>query len=516
MSHSAIQDGVDAIRAIEPWPELRPLQRSEDKLPKLSNATASGILPTLFANYVIDVASRISVGPEFVVAPLLAVLGGIVGRRIGLKPKKLDNWTVFPCCLWSCISAPPGSRKSPILGEVRKFADRLDDDAANDFVAQRKNADSKLQSLAQRRKAIEKKLMLAHENDNDSAEILNLETALTILATDIEKATPRQRRFLTSDSTSAKLAEIMVDNPGGLIVFRDELDGLIQSFEQMGNENLRSFYIEAWDGKGRITQDRVSAGTRRAKGVAATLLGSTQPDKLARIVSGSEDGLIQRFGLLVCMPDQDLEERDETPNIGAFEAICRFCQAVSKLEGEMPLELRFDDVARARFKSWNTENGQLMRSPSTPAALRSHLAKYPSLFCGLATLFHLASKFEKTNILESGEVDEISTAMAERWVTGVLLPHARFVYGKNVAQAAAEKLSLRIQAGEVSDGMTVRALERKGWEGLSNSGLVNCALEELEEIGWLRVQSVKGTMGRSSKKIQLNPKLIGVGNAKII
>jgi hypothetical protein len=491
----------------EYWPDPKPLKRSEDALQTLTEDETRSILPKLFADYVLDVAARLSVRPEFVAAPLLSIIGGIVGRRVAVRPKKHDTWMIFPCCLWGCISAPPGSRKSPILGEVRRFVDLLDDAAADEYADNRKHADSKLQALEQKKIITKKRMAKAYEEGASPDEIARLEIDLTTIATDAAAITPKHRRFMTSDSTSAKLAEIMADNPGGLIVFRDELEGLIQSFEQMGNEGLRAFYLEAWDGKGRITQDRVAAGTRRAKGIAATLLGSTQPDKLNRIASESNDGLIQRFGLLVCMPPQEFSDSDLEPNIEAFERLSQFCQSVSRMDGEKPMEMKLTDEARQIFQQWQKENAKLVAHPHSPPALQHHLNKYPALLCGLAGLFQLALTFEQFGSFGSPEVTQEALSMAAEWVESIFLPHARFVYAKNPAESAAEKLLNRIRSGQIHDGMKVRAIERKCWEGLNSSQILRQGLEELEDRAWIRLEEIKPATGRSSTIVRINPVL---------
>lgn len=496
------------------WGTPQTLRRADESLPRLSHDDVKQLLPDLLARYVLDVSTRLSVGPEFVASPLLSIIGGIIGRRIGVRPKKLDSWTIFPCCLWSCISAPPGSRKSPILGEVRRFVDLLDDAAADEYVDKRKHADSKLQALEQKKTIIKKRIAKAYEEGAPLDEISRLELDLTMIATDVAAITPRQRRFMTSDSTSAKLAEIMADNPGGLIVFRDELEGLIQSFEQMGNEGLRAFYLEAWDGKGRITQDRVTAGTRRAKGIAATLLGSTQPDKLAKLASDSVDGLIQRFGLLVCMPAQEYSDVDQAPDIQSFEQLSRFCQLVGKLDGVKATELSLSDQARELFVEWSRANAKTIADPSTPPALQHHLNKYPALLCGIACVIQLVENFSKSGVLVScAEISIDSLSMAAEWIESVFLPHAKYVYARNPSECAAEKLAARIRNGFIQDGMKFRAIERKNWEGLGTASVIRNGLEELEERGWIRIEKIQPPTGRPSETIRINPKLIEVQSA---
>src|ERR1041385_1647925 len=71
----------------------------------------------------------------------------------------------------------------------------------------------------------------------------------------------------------------------------------------------RGFFLTAWGGKERNTFDRIGRGRVHIEGACLSMIGSTQPGRLAeyvrRAVTGTsgDDGLIQRFGHLV-WPDQ--------------------------------------------------------------------------------------------------------------------------------------------------------------------------------------------------------------------
>ena len=56
---------------------------------------------------------------------------------------------------------------------------------------------------------------------------------------------PRERRYITQDATTAKLGELLHENPQGLLIHRDELSGWLKSFEKSGQENDRHFFWKA-------------------------------------------------------------------------------------------------------------------------------------------------------------------------------------------------------------------------------------------------------------------------------
>src|SRR5207244_5331677 len=86
---------------------------------------------------------------------------------------------------------------------------------------------------------------------------------------------------------------------------RDALVGFLLSLDKEGNEEARAFYLEAWNGTGSFTFDRIGRGTVRVESNTLSLLGGIQPDLLTayvrEAVRGGQgaDGLLQRFQLFV-------------------------------------------------------------------------------------------------------------------------------------------------------------------------------------------------------------------------
>lgn len=80
-------------------------------LPKVAEFDGE-LLPPLLRKYVEDIADRMQCPPDFPAVALLSVLSAAVGRRLGISPKRLDDWTVVPN-LWAMVIGRPGIMKSP-------------------------------------------------------------------------------------------------------------------------------------------------------------------------------------------------------------------------------------------------------------------------------------------------------------------------------------------------------------------------------------------------------------------
>ena len=67
---------------------------------------------------------------------------------------------------------------------------------------------------------------------------------------------------MTNNATIEKIAEILRDNPDGILYYRDELMGWLRSLDKAGREADRAFYLEAWNGNGSFSVDRIGLAAR--------------------------------------------------------------------------------------------------------------------------------------------------------------------------------------------------------------------------------------------------------------
>lgn len=123
-----------------------------------------------------------------------------------------------------------------------------------------------------------------------------------------EPEKPHARRYKSNDSTVEKLGDLLVTNPQGMLVFRDELIGLLASWEKEGREGDKAFYLEGWNGTSSFSIDRIARGSLHIKNLCLSVFGGIQPELLERYLAGistsmDNDGRIQRFQVLV-YPDR--------------------------------------------------------------------------------------------------------------------------------------------------------------------------------------------------------------------
>jgi hypothetical protein len=498
------------------WPKPSPLDTQLSPVPALE----PDMLPAVFRPWLVDIAERGCVPLEFGSACAIVMLAGITGRRVGIRPKREDDWLVVPK-LWGAIVAHSGMQKSPPCREamypVRRIAAKMNADhqkALEAWEAARMVA-SVEQAIAKAQ--IKKKAAEGWRKKDDLRKIA--------LQANAENAVPApvERRLLVNDVTLAKLGEILLDNPQGVIIFRDELIGFLKSMEMQGHESDRAFHLEAWNGNGEYTFDRIGRGKVDIKHCCESIFGTIQPGPLAKYLRGSfrgedADGFLPRFQILL-YPDtiQGFVNRDRQPDHASREAAFKVFSAISsfnpKTRGclldtrEGTHYLHFSDDAQACFNSWRETLENRLRGGSTSHLFRSHLAKYRSLFPSLALLFHLVEKVGGKGHI--GPVSLEATKLASRWCE-LLEAHARRLYiaAQDGDPEGPTNLADRI-TGTLPNPFTLRDIQRKGWSGLTSIEEVRRAVGILEDRGWVHAANVthgeKG--GRPVEVFWVNPAL---------
>ena len=460
-------------------------------------------LPWSIASWVADIADRMQCPLDFVAIPALVALGSVLGRKIGIRPQRKTDWIEVPN-LWGGTVGRTGTMKSPAMGDAMKPLNRLD----------AKARERNLEALKVHASEIE-----LHKLKVDELKIVArkaLKEGLEVRPFDVEEpASPKEMRYVVNDTTYEKLGEILVDNPNGVLAFRDELVSLLKTLDREEYCAARSFFLTAWNGKDGYTFDRIIRGTKHVEAACLSLLGSTQPGVLAAYVKlatadgAGGDGLMQRFNLLV-WPDQTPEwkETDRYPNSEARTKAWDAFERLDKLDPDaigaerdqfesLPF-LRFDGHAQGLFSEWHGDLERRLRSSEMAPALEGHLSKYRKLVPTIALINHLAD----------GGMGPIPAPALARAVAlaEYLETHARRVYGAGAAHdtAAARLILARIHKGDLADGFSARDIRIKEWSGLTDSDQITASLELLTDCGWI-AQTTTKTGGRPSTVYSINP-----------
>jgi hypothetical protein len=509
-SPSYAADDLQAIAHLSNWAEPNEIKSD---LPLAPAFDATALLPATLMHFVLDEADRMPCSPDYIASALIVCLGSVIGARCSIKPKRRDDWIVTPN-LFGGIVGDPSSKKSPALGTVTRFLDRLEAKEAEKLEDAKKIFDAEQAAFEAHQSAVKASMKKAAFGKGDH---LKMNAAIADLQDLQAPEKPKQRRFKSNDSTVEKLGDLLVHNPEGMLVYRDELIGLLASWEKEGKEGDKAFYLEGWNGTASFNIDRIGRGSLHIKNLCISVFGGIQPDLLERYLAGittslDNDGRIQRFQLMVYPNPVPWEWRDRYPVKGAREAVRELFDRLAVFDplqdGAAPSDdfvklphFCFDDAAQAIFIEWCTELHTVHIANEQNPLMQQHFGKFEKLFCSIALIMHLAEG-------SIGPVRATSALHAAAWCE-YLTGHARRIYGLvEVAKVAtARMVSRRLAEGKLTDGFTVRDLVRKQWSGVTTTLQAETALLILEENGHVQSQDCIITMGRPTVRYYVNPQL---------
>jgi hypothetical protein len=503
-----IGDDAAKVVTLNIWPEPKPLPGG--LLPV--DAFDIDLLPASLRSWVNDVAERMQTPADFVGVTAMVAAGSVIGRKIGIRPMLYDDWTVVPN-QFACIIGRPGVMKSPAVTSALKPFSRLEAKAALAFQSEKKLWDAESDERELRgagRKAQMAKLL----KDNPAADVSHLRAPV--------EQEPTLHRYKAVDSSYQALGELLRHNSNGVLVHRDEIMSLLRSLDREDNAEARGFYLTGWNGADNYVFDRIGRGANLTiPSVTLSVLGSTQPGMIQGYVrnimsgSGSDDGLLQRFSMMV-WPDMPKTwvEHDREPDAQfrqqAFDAFDHLDTLTPEQAGAQQDQysdgkafLRFDAPALAEFRQWREGLEHRLRSNELHPAIESHLAKYRKLVPALALIHHLTG-------FGSGPVGVESVIAALAWAK-YLESHAHRVYQAGAACAVdgAQVILRNLRSGRLDPDFSGRDIYHKNWSPLGDDmEKIKQALALLEDHGWLRSiempTSARG--GRPTTRYIANPK----------
>ena len=496
----------------EQWPTPQPIP---DELVPVQKFDYS-LLPATFRPWIQDIADRLQCPPDFSAVAAMVAIAAVVGRKIGIRPKRHDDWLVVPN-IWGAAIGRAGVMKSPAIAEPLKPLTRLEIEAAKQHKEAIREYEATKMLSKQRRAIAEASIKGALKDAGGKATAMDLARQ----AVDEDGCEPIRKRYIVNDSTVEKHGELLRQNPNGYLIHRDELVGLLKSLDKDGQEGSRAFYLEAWNGTGRFTYDRIGRGTIDIESVIFSVMGGITPgplgDYLRQAVGEGalDDGLMQRFQLAV-WPDiaREWHNVDRWPDSEAkhtaytvFEQLDRLdpksigAQTDANDEDGIPY-LHFTESAQGIFDDWRGKLEATIRTGDEHRALESHLAKYRSLIPSLALLIHLVDDGQ-------GAVTDGALQRAIGW-GNYLESHARRIFAVAISPdiPAAKALAKRLLNGDLKDEFSLKDVYRPCWSGLNTRALAQSAADVLMDLDWLAEhrETAPGAF-KPSTTYRINPKV---------
>ncbi|MEQ6889078.1 YfjI family protein [Halomonas sp. CS7] len=474
-----------------------------DPMPPVPPFDAEKLLPAPLRGYAEDVAHRQQSPIEYCAVAALVGLAAVVGRKILMRPKQHDDWTIT-ANLWGALIGGPSAMKSPALGAMRFPLDDIEADArrAHEQMQAIHIGDAEIAEMEHKaaKKRAEK---LVAEGKSDEAK--------TVLEEVDSLAEPPEHppRLIVNDATVEALGEKLNENPNGVLLLRDELYGWVAKMQQEEYASDRAFYLECFNGSGRYTYDRIGRGTVAVEHCILSIIGGIQPARIAKLVRGTtrgtdDDGLLQRFQLAV-HPDPVPSWRwvDRPPSRQARERYQGVFYQLHALpappeDGEPP-HRHFSQEAQAEFIRWSEALHREARSGDLPPAMEAHLLKMPKTVCSLALLFALVNGEEEA-------VGYDATLKALAWAD-LLRRHAERLYSAATSQNVLGAKLILSRREKLPQPFKAKQVQQRGWAGLDTTEAVGAALDLLEDHGYLTPIETR-TGGRPRVDYYWHPSLV--------
>jgi hypothetical protein len=468
---------------------------------------------------------------DFVAIPLLIGAATVIGKEFRVAPKRHANWTECGCLWGGCIGYV-GDGKTPSFNAAFAPIWPLQKKWREEFQDKLKA----YKTAVKRAKAIEKQW------EKDAAMALQKGTEVPPMPAGAEPPEPPvAREMITNDTTQERVAELLMNNPRGALLFRDELSGWFSSFNQYRRGADEQFYLQCHAG-GPWLQLRKS-GDVVIPDVSLSVFGGLQPDIIAAALARGvhtgkpDNGLTARFSLLAWpLPVDDLQWVDNSPDRDLRDRINRLFEHLSTLDPERFVgprpkgwdhypPLRFTPEGQEVFRDWYLAHHQAQQAIEPDAQIKGHFSKYDGLFARLALVHHLL-RYAQGEPVEPAAIDAVTAIAVRDFIEHYLRPHACKIYGhlaNDSGYVGAKKIGQWLIDNPDVTSFTAREISRKRWAGLTgrdeNTGkdYLRAALDHLDNVAaWVRADEVppgpRG--GRPTVVYTVNPRirrLSGVG-----
>jgi hypothetical protein len=486
----------------------------ETKTPPVQ-ALPPELIPEPLRPWLADVSHRMQTPADFSTVSALVIIGSIIGAGCAIRPKRLDDWEVIPNVWGACIGRPSVVLKSPSMKEPMQLLERLQAEYGERFELEK--AAAEFDGLATKAMLDDVKSQLSSKAKGKGKDrAVNPDDLQKLKADYLEltqNATPESTRrlFKTNETSIQSMTVLQNQNPRGVLVFRDELTGLLVKWDREDGADERAYFLEGWNGNGSYTDCKIGRGITDAKQICISLLGGIQPDKLKRYLyqamQGNNDGLMQRLQLGV-WPDEPEHWQlvDTIPNKVDKQRAFNILQALAEMDfiqygakqGEYDDRsyFRFDDAGQAVFNDWLTELQTIKLQREENPLMVEHFGKFRSLMPSLSLIFHCIDIADgKAN----GSISVAAARLAVEWCK-YLESHARRIYAmaESPEHVAAVRLADKIKAKALPSPFTCKAVYDKGWHGLKDRHEVEAACNVLIDENWLMMERkpVTGNRGR--------------------
>lgn len=342
------------------------------------------IFPQGIQEYMIACNKTLGSSIDYMGCAMIWMVSVIVGNSIHVKAK--SNW-IDSAVLWLAIVGKAGVGKTPSIKNIIK-------------------------PLTHRNGKIIKAYYQALDKYNEYCKLSDQDKKQR---EQVNK--PRKEQFIANDITLEALVDLHQENPHGIGVFKDELNGWFKDMNKYRAGSDLEFWLSTWSGQ-PAHLNRLTRPGSFVEMPFISVLGGIQPSILSTFYSNEnkENGFVDR--MLLTYPETEVQYYNDEELSSDLEAwyngtiLAFFDQMRNRYtdytpEGDIaPMRAFFDSEAAQEWKSIFNSIVDIERGDHETEYIKAMLPKQKSYIPRFALLIHLLNSFvegrKDTNMLVIG------------------------------------------------------------------------------------------------------------------
>lgn len=498
MTAAKIKQAFEGAEVIDIWPapDMSVLNAGRRRAVPMPGDLFGTLWPM-----VLDFAEGAGSAPDYPALSLLASAASLIGGKRKVQPyADVPQWRE-PAILWVAGVGDPSSNKSSGLECVMEppFKKLEDEYRADHTDALKGHAEEVARAKAE--------TSLWHDAVAKASKEGSATPAMPAVAVEPEK--PERRRLVVKDVTPEQMAVILSGNPAGTLHYRDELSGWLASFDRY-SPGGRQFWIETFGGRTFVIDRKGAAGPMSIPFTGVSVAGGIQPDKMAGLIAGADDGLVARF-LLAWPEPRPFQRPKRCGDARRLENIYRRLDGlgwgVNEAGANTAVILPLTPEAADQFDAWATENDADL--DDTGSLFKNFCGKMKGVVLRLSLIVELL-KWADVGGNEPRDISAQTVLLAADFVEEYAKPMALRVYGDAALPAAEREAAVlaKYLRRTKTHKFNARTLRRAaGYPGSKDVEQQSAALSLLVDAHWLRAAPSRDgdKPGRQASDYVVNP-----------
>lgn len=396
----------------ESWDHVKQTWEAEDRSLLDDEIAPAPALPLhIFGNarpVIEKIAKAMNAAPDYPAGMLVAAATALIGKlyTVQATPAWQERLSV-----WIALVGQPGTGKTPSISPIRSALDRVQSAMVDAW------------RIRMDRRIAEAQLVEDNEREVEKLEYLRAQTP----------------RYVVMEATVEAIAckESVADR--GLLLFRDELAGLLKSFDQYRKGGDRQYMLEAWSGGGYTVDRKTLGASVEIENHLFSIVGCMQPDVVRDNFASedAEDGFAARFDFFWPAPIKPAPLNRDPFDTGFITRIFQKLENSFGLEmAAGPSTLQLTEEALHVFDKWRYEVC-LPRTISSTGALTGAGGKLPGKVLRYAGILHIldwACSSDETPL--SKLIDQQRIQESILLIENYILPQTKRALGQGTITAA--------------------------------------------------------------------------------